>query len=289
MLKYSLMKISVIIPTLNAGMRLKELLPLLLKQDTKPSEIIIIDSSSEDNTVDIARQFYARTIVIPKEDFNHGRTRNLAAAEAVGDMFVFMTQDALPVSNTLLSNLVDPLHDANIAASYGRHIPRPDASPLERFARQFNYPDNKIIKGMEDIQKYGIRTFFFSDACSAIRKDVFLKIGMFPENIRVNEDMLLAAKLIMNGYKIAYVPDASVMHSHSYSLFQLAKRYYNIGFSLKRNAWILKHAQAEGEGIRFVREQISFVLKEHKYQWLPYIFLEAAAKYAGYKIGLSAG
>ena len=283
------MRVSIIIPTLNAGAYMEKLFSMLQAQDIKFLEIIIIDSSSGDNTVDIAKGFGAKTIVIPRHTFNHGKTRNMAAMEAKGDILVFMTQDALPMDYTLLSNLTAPLHLPDIAATFGRHVPRADASLLEVFARQFNYPDKESSKGISDIKKYGIKAFFFSNVCSAIKKELFLKAGMFPEGIRANEDMLMAAKLIINGYKVAYVSDAKVIHSHNYSLSQQLRRYYNIGSSLKNNSWILKYARAEGEGIRFIKKQVSFVLKRHKYFWIPYIFLESVTKYAGYRIGLITG
>jgi rhamnosyltransferase len=283
------MRISIIIPTLNAGMQMERLLSMLSVQDTKPLEVIIIDSSSGDNTVDIAKEFGAKTMVIPRSAFNHSKTRNMAAMEAQGDILVFMTQDALPRDDKLLRKLTTPLKVSDIAATYGRHIPRSGASPLEIFTRQFSYPDTGSIKRIEDIKQYGIKTFRFSNVCSAIKKELFLKVGMFPEGIRANEDMLIAAKLILNGYKVAYVPDAKVIHSHNYSLLQQLRRYYNIGSSLKNNRWILKYAQAEGEGMKFIKEQVSFVLKQHKYLWIPYIFLESLTKYAGYRIGLIAG
>jgi rhamnosyltransferase len=283
------MEISIIIPTLNAGIYMEKLLSLLRAQDTKPVEIIIIDSSSRDNTIDIAKRFGAKTMVIPGHAFNHGKTRNLAATEARGNILVFMTQDALPQDNTLLSKLTAPLQISDIAAAFGRHIPRSDASPLEVYARQFSYPDTASIKGIDDIKQYGIKTFRFSNVCSAIKKELFLRAGMFPDGIRANEDMLMAAKLILNGYKVAYVPQAMVIHSHNYSLFQQFRRYYNIGSSLKNNSWVLKYVRAEGEGMRFIKGQARFILKCRKYLWIPYILLESMTKYVGYRIGLIAG
>lgn len=283
------MRISIIIPTLNAGVYMEKLLSMLMAQDIKSSEIMIIDSSSRDNTVDIAKGFGAKTMVIPRHTFNHSKTRNMAAIEAQGDILVFMTQDALPRDDKLLRNLTAPLQMSDIAATYGRHIPMLGASPLEIFARQFSYPDTGSIKGIEDIKQYGIKTFRFSNVCSAIKKELFLRVGMFPDGIRANEDMLIAAKLILDGYRVAYVPEAKVIHSHKSSLLQQFWRYYNIGSSFKNNNWILKYVRAEGEGISFIKGQISFVLKRHKYFWIPYIFLESMTKYAGYRIGLIAG
>jgi rhamnosyltransferase len=283
------MKVSVIIPTLNAGPSIGTLVSTLRSQDFAPSEIIVIDSSSADNTVSVAEESGAKTIVIPRHAFNHGATRNIAAKRAQGDVLVFMTQDALPMDNALIGALTAPLRHTGLAASFGRHIPRPDAPPLEVFARQFNYPVQGSVKGIDDVQSFGIKTFFFSNVCSSMKKDRFLEVGMFPEGIKANEDMLIAAQFILKGYKVAYVPEARVMHSHNYSLFRQFRRYYTIGSSLRSHQWILQHAGAEGEGMRFVKEQIRFVTEQHHYFWIPYIFLEAFAKYAGYRIGLSIG
>jgi glycosyltransferase involved in cell wall biosynthesis len=283
------MKLSIIIPTYNAGTYIRELLERIQSQTVQPFEIIIIDSSSKDNTVQIAEELGARTSVIPKHIFNHGGTRNKAAGEAAGDILVFMTQDALPFDNHLLNYLSESLKHPDVATAFARHIPSTDASLLEIFARKFNYPEQSSIKGISDIKQYGIKTFFSSDVCSAIKKEAFLKAGMFPEGIRANEDMLLSAQLILNGYKIAYVPDAKIIHSHHYSLLKQFCRYYNIGSSLRRNDWILKYAKAESEGVRFVKEQILFVVKQRKYILIPYIFLEAIMKYIGFRLGLIVG
>jgi rhamnosyltransferase len=283
------MRTSVIIPTLNADTCIGNLLSMLKSQDTPPSEIIVVDSSSADNTVKIVEQFGAKTMVIPKHAFNHGGTRNIAASRAEGDVLVFMTQDALPVDNTLLRALTAPMYEPDIAVTFGRHIPKPDASPLEIFARHFNYPEKGSVKGIKDIGIYGIKTFFSSNACSSIKKDLFLKAGMFPEGVRANEDMLITARLILQGYRVAYVPDASVIHSHNYSLLKQFRRYYNIGSSLRNNKWIFDYARPEREGMRFIKEQVRFVLKQHRFLLVPYIFLESVTKYAGFRIGLIAG
>jgi len=283
------MKVSVIIPTLNAGPSIGKLISVLQSQDLAPSEIIVIDSSSADNTIPVAEASGAKTIVIPRHAFNHGKTRNIAAMQAKGDVLVFMTQDALPMDSTLIGTLTKPLLQSDIAASFGRHIPRSDATPLEVFARQFNYPVQGSVKGIDSVKAFGIKTFFFSNVCSSIQKERFREVGMFPEGIRANEDMLTAAKIILKGFKVAYVPEAMVIHSHNYSLFTQFRRYYTIGSSLKAHRWILRYAQAEGEGIRFMKGQIRYVTERHEYFWIPYIFLESFAKYAGYRIGLIAG
>lgn len=282
------MSISVIIPTLNAGKTIGELLSKLRSQNLD-TEIIVIDSSSKDNTVNIAKSFGVKVISIPSNAFNHGRTRNLGATESKGDILVFMTQDAIPQNNYLIEKLIAPLKDPSIAASYARHIPRKDAPPSEIFARNFNYPDTSLIKDSSFIRELDIKTFFFSNSCSAIKKHTFFEAGLFPENIKANEDMIIAAKLILMGYKIAYISDATVIHSHNYSFSDLFKRYYNIGSSLKRNSWIFRHGKAEKEGVKFLIKQSNFILKNYGFKYIPNILIEAIVKYMGYRIGLFLG
>ena len=283
------MDISVVIPTLNAGRLIGQLLSSLLSQDMKPLEIIVIDSSSEDNTVDIARELGVNTMVIPRTTFNHGGTRNQAALTAAGDILVFMTQDAIPLNGSLLRELTAPLQEHDIAASYARQIPRPDAPLLEIFMRQFNYPEEGAVKSMHDLKQLGIKTFFSSNVCSSMKKELFMKVGMFPETVRANEDMVITAKYIISGYKVAYVPEAMVIHSHNYSLFRQYLRYYNIGSSIRGNKWILDYAHAEGEGLKFFREQVQFVVKKHKFHLIPYIFFASIAKFLGFRLGLVTG
>ena len=122
---------------------------------------------------------------------------------------------------------------------------------------------------------------------ACIKRPEFEEVGGFPEKTILNEDMIVAARLINKGYKVAYVPEAVVIHSHNYSLVQQLKRYFDIGVSLKENKWILKDVKPEGEGIKFVKEEIKYLLKERAYEYLPYVFGEIGAKFIGFKCGFS--
>lgn len=280
--------ISIIIPTWNAGKRFKELLEVLKLQSIS-CEIIVIDSSSSDDTAAVARAHGAKTFLIDRKDFDHGATRNLGARLSSGDPLVFMTQDVLPADDRVVENLLRPLDDPEVALSYGRHVAGEDARPLERFARAFNYPEKKEIKGRDQIGSGGIKTFFFSNACSAARRREFEEAGGFPEKAIMNEDMLLAAKMILEGYKVAYEPSAVVYHSHRYSLGEQFERYFDIGVALGRNRWMLDLAPPSGEGKMFLRQQTDFLLREKEWVWIPYGYLEAGLKYLGFKLGLSEG
>lgn len=278
--------VSIVIPTLNAEQHIRNLLESLLSQTVR-SEILVIDSSSRDRTVEIAQSLRIRTELIGRDVFDHGGTRNLGVAMTSGDIVVFLTQDVVPAGRDLIGNLVQPFQDERVALSYGRQVAKADATPVERFTRSFNYPGEPHIKGRADVEKLGIKTFYCSNACSAIRRRAFDEVGGFPSPIIMNEDMMMAAKLIIRGYSIAYQSSAAVFHSHNYSLLEQCRRYFDIGVSLDRNRWVLGYARPEGEGLRFMREQARSLLGTGQWYWIPYGIAEGIVKLLGYRLGLN--
>lgn len=282
-------KISVIIPTLNAEIHIKSLLIALHGQSLKPFETIVIDSSSSDKTIETAKSLGAKVVVIQKKDFDHGRTRNHGANIAAGDIIVYMTQDCLPADFLFLENLIAPLSDPAIPLSYARQLPKEDANPVEKFARFFNYPQQALIKDNSSLATMGIKTFFCSNVASAVRKKEFEYLGCFPEKTITGEDMFFAAKAIEKGYKIAYQPSAKVFHSHTYSLIQQFKRYFDAGVSLNMNRWILGLAKPEKEGGRFLKEEVKFLIKNGSFLWIPYGLVDAVMRFAGYHVGYLEG
>jgi len=280
-------KISIIIPTLNGESTIGKLIESLKKQTIKPYEFIVIDSGSTDKTIEILKKQGIMPLSIKKQDFNHGKTRNKGASIAKGDFLVFMTQDAIAYDEYLIENLLKPLENSNnmCVASYARHIPYKGASPIEKFLRNFNYPPFKIIKSKKDVEKMGIKTYFFSNVCSAIIKDVFEEVGGFPENIPINEDMFFAYRLINKGYKICYEPKAKVYHSHNLSYLKKFLRYYNIGKSLGITK-LYKEVKYNGEGFKYLKEGLKFFVKEKEFLYIILFFSEVFIKYIAFHIGI---
>lgn len=286
--KLNNLKISVIIPTLNAGENITSLLNKLLEQTITPDEIIVIDSSSADNTKDRCSTFSkVKFIQIKKEDFDHGQTRDKAARLAIGDYILFMTQDAIPADNYYIENLIRPLVQKNIAMSSGRQIARIDARYSEKLTRIFNYPENDFVRSKKDIPEYGIKTFFASDVCSAYRKRDYIKCGGFPYPIPVGEDMIMAAKFIYAGYSIAYVADARVIHSHNFTLKQQFKRNFDIGVYLTMYKNYFKDVSLNQEGIKMVKFVLLELMKKGKMIDIIYYICECISKLLGNKLGLN--
>ncbi|HEY3277713.1 MAG TPA: glycosyltransferase [Syntrophorhabdaceae bacterium] len=280
--------VSVIIPTYNAMPAIERLISSL-KTQTAACEIIVIDSSSSDETARAAESCGARVITVPKQSFNHGGTRNLAAMQSRGDITVFLTQDALPCDDRCIEHLIEPLRDPRIAASYGRQIPRGDAKPTEAFARNYNYPESGSLRCWDDVEELGIKAFFFSNVCSAIRGKEFQELGGFPDKLIMFEDMLYAANLLKSGYSIAYAPGARVVHSHDYSWAGQFGRYARAGLSFSCHPWLAPYARGRREGLRFLDEEIRHLLSKGMYFWGLYALGEAFFKYGGYYLGLRHG
>lgn len=257
------MDISVIIPTLNAEHEIETLLIALDRQSIQPNEILVVDSASDDKTIELVQKHKGfRLLQIDRQDFNHGTTRDKALRESSGDFVCFLTQDAVPVSDDYLKRLVAPMvDDSDIALVSGRQLPKADARRFEQLVRGFNYPDSPSVRSKCDLEKLGIKTFFASDACSAYRRTAYLECGGF-DHVNTNEDMLMAAKFIASGMKVAYEPHAEVFHSHNLTPAQQFARNRAVGFFLETHADDLMHASEIGEGGRLVKAVSSQLLRE---------------------------
>lgn len=257
------MEISVIIPTLNAEHEIDGLLIALEHQSIQPVEILIVDSASEDKTIELVRQHKrVRLLEIDRQAFNHGTTRDMALRKSSGDFVCFLTQDAVPVSGDYLKRLVAPMvEDPSIALVSGRQLPKADARRFEQLVREFNYPDSPSVRSKGDLKKFGIKTFFASDTCSAYRRTAYLECGGF-DHVNTNEDMLMAARFIASGMKVAYEPRAEVYHSHNLTPSQQFARNRAVGFFLETHADDLMHASEIGEGGRLVKAVSSQLLRE---------------------------
>jgi len=248
------MTVSVIIPTLNASGDIEKLLEKLSTQTVKAEEIIIVDSSSDDDTASLAKAYPdVRVIEIPRKDFDHGGTRDMAIRQAKGDFSVLLTQDAVPADDRLIENLLRPFADELVAGVTGRQLPKADAREYEKLVRAFNYPETGNIRSAEDIGRLGIKAFFFSDACAAYRKDVYLKLGGFEKDLLTDEDLFFAARMLKAGYKVAYASNAGVYHSHNLSLKEQYRRNYIQGIEFRKHSELLDGVSLEGEGKKMVK------------------------------------
>lgn len=277
--------ISVIIPTYNAEKYLPQLIERLKSQSIQ-FETIIIDSSSTDETPTIAQEYSDKFITIPKSEFDHGGTRTKAAKQASGDIVVFLTQDALPVDNHAIEKIVKVFEDNTVGAAYGRQIAYPETSLFGKHLRLFNYPAKSHIRTIGDSSQYGIKTVFLSDSFAAYRVSALQQIDWIKDGLISSEDSYAGAKMLLADYTLAYVADAQVYHSHSYSIIEEFKRYFDIGVFYNRQKWILdRFGRAEGEGGKYVKSEMQYLIDNGAYFKIPEFFIRNAMKYLGFKLG----
>ncbi|WP_370774090.1 glycosyltransferase family 2 protein [Clostridium sp.] len=182
---------------------------------------------------------------ISKEEFSHSLVREKAAFEAKGEIIVFITQDIKIVDEYWLYYLTKDIIDGKCEAAFSRQIGY-EEHKVERYTREINYPDETRIVSKEDIDRLGLMTFFFSDASSAISKNIFIKLnGYDNKNLPTNEDMYFAYKLIMNGYRIEYAADSKIIHSHDLSFKETLKRYGDIGKFFDENQYLKEYSAGE--------------------------------------------
>ncbi len=282
--------VSIIIPTLNASVELGSLLEMLLKQTLCPDEILVLDSESNDDTVEIAKKYpLTRVIEIKRADFDHGGSRDLAFRAAHGDIVLFLTQDAMPSGDKYVEAIVKSVLQEGVASACGRQIARADAPLYEKFTREYNYPPQSNVRDASDIERLGIKAFFLSDACSAYRREAYLAVGGFDHPILTNEDMLIAAKFLTAGYKIAYCAEAAILHSHLYSLRQEYERNYKIGFVMEKYRDRFGAVRAESEGVRYVKYVLKRLLQQRAIGEGIRFCLLCAAKVIGNRKGRHSG
>ncbi len=287
-----LTKTDIIIPVYKPDEKLVRLLKGLKSQTVRPDNIIIMYTrlSERDHIsphlIELAMEVSELKVYeLSADEFDHGGTRAEAVRHSDADIFIMMTQDAVPADDMLIENLIRHLLNSEIGAAYGRQIADSDSSPAECFTREFNYPDESVIKGKEDLDRLGIKTFFCSNVCAAYRRDSYDKLGGFIERTIFNEDMIYAHKLIMNGYRIAYSADARVIHTHEYKPMQQLHRNFDLAVSQAEHPEVFKGISSESEGAKYIRSAFSYFREIHRsYLIIPFIW-GCCFRYMGFLLG----
>ena len=278
------MTIDIICPLYNAEKYIKSLHENLKKQkDVNINTINYILTKGNDNTENILKELDCNYEVIEKSEFSHSTVRENMARKCVGDILVFISQDIIIDREDWLSNLTKSIENGECSASYSRQIC--SNNTIEKYTRERNYPEESFIVSKNDIEKKGLQTFFFSDASSAIKRNVFITLNCYDgKKLPTNEDMYIAYKLITNGYKIKYCADSVVEHSHKFTFKQLYKRYYDTGIFFKENSYLNKYKVNQAGGgmaLYVLRRAIQDKNLPVLIQFIP----NMAARFIGMKVG----
>lgn len=226
-------KISVVIPVKNEAGKIRECIEGILSQSIPVMEIIVIDSGSNDGTIEILNEYeIVKLIQIPSEQFNHGETRNLGVSHTIGEYVILTVGDAKPYDNDWIKNLLTGFDDERVAGVCGMQVVahHKNNNPVEWFR-----PIDKVTK----IKKYAFSKEAFEklsplekkqvcswdDVTAMYRRSVLLEIPF--RKTSYCEDAIWAKDAIMAGYTIAYYPEARVYHYH----LEDANFSFNRGFT----------------------------------------------------------
>jgi len=237
-------KASVIIPTKNPGSIFRKVLSAVINQKTPwEYEILVVDSGSDDGTVEYASQHHnVRLHEIKPSEFGHGRTRNLGIGLTTGEYVVLITHDALPANDAWLRNLVDAVEQSpSIAGAFGRHKAYTSDGPYvaRDLEAHFNgFKSSPPVVSLDDEVRYrkeaGYRQFlhYFSDNNACLRRSVWERIP-YPD-VDFAEDQIWAKKIIEQGYSKAYADNALVYHSHQFGFWETCQRSFDEAMALNR-------------------------------------------------------
>jgi len=275
--------VGVVVITYRARAMLERCLAPVLASPLRP-RVLVVNSSSNDGTVELARALGVQTWVIPRASFNHGLTREAARRKLATDIVVMLTPDCFARSPDFLERLVEPIASGRAEVAYARQVAAADADILARFGRAFCYPDRSEIRSAADVARRGSAVHFCSNACAAWSNPALDRIGGFKPTL-VSEETIAVCELLEAGGRIAYVAEAVVEHSHPTRLLDSFRRQFDVGWT--RETWrhlLLAHGSDEARGLAYARGLVRAVLAEAPHL-LPWALLDTALRWAGYRAG----
>ncbi len=283
--------VDIIIPTYKPGEKFIKILDMLEKQTYPVNRIIVVNTEEKyfDRLLfsEPRKKFNEKVIVrhISKREFDHGRTRRLAVSLSKADIFICMTDDAVPADEHLVERLVLALSQEKVAVAYARQLAGEKSSEIECFTRNYNYPDKSLVKSEADLPKLGIKTYFCSNVCAAYWRSIYEELGGFVKHTIFNEDMIYAAGAVKSGYRIAYEAEAKVYHSHDYTNLQQFHRNFDLGVSQAQHPEVFEGISSEGEGIRMVKQTAAHLKAKKQSGKIFGLYVTSGFKFLGYQFG----
>ena len=280
--------ISVVIPVKDGGADLVRCLEAIEGQRVDQEvEVVVIDSGSTDGSAEHAEARGARVERIPPGEFNHGRTRNLGAARACGDILVFTSQDAYAATDSWLDMLTAPLRsDDRVAGVYGRQLPHDNATPPERYFLDFLYGPNRREQRLEPGAELSFEVTLFSNVNAAVPRRVW-EAFPFADDIVMSEDQEWSRRVLSAGGTIVYEPAAAAHHSHAYSIGAAVRRFFDSGVSAERSYVDGNQSKTAlwKAGARYAQGELAWLWTTGQRRWIPYTAVYELGKFAGLQLG----
>jgi len=207
-------KVSIILRTKNSSDIIDQTLKALFSQTFQNFDLIVVDSGSTDSTLEKCSKYNHTLIHIKPQEYHPGRVLNRVLKKCLHDSVVFLNSDCVMLLPSTLQLLLDELEDKNISAVYARQVCRPEAFSWVKRDYEVSFPNAKRPSWIH-----------FSLPLAAIKKEVWQEVAFYTQSW-ASEDTKWAIDIKQKGYKVLYVKEALVMHSHNYTLKQLHNRRY---------------------------------------------------------------
>ena len=277
--------IDIICPLYNAEEYIENLhKSFIMQKKVKINKIRYVLTESKDNTEEYLKNNNIEYKKIKKSEFSHSLVREKEAMESVSDVVAFVTQDVVIDDELWLYNLTKDIGKDNIVAAYSRQVTK--YNNIEKYTRESNYPAQSKVVSQDYISKLGLKTFFFSDASSAIDTSIFKKLnGYDGKKLPISEDMYIAYKIITNGYKIKYCAESVVHHSHDFTLKEVYDRYKLTGKFFKENSYLNNYGTNKSGG-GLAKYILKRAIKDKNIKVLLRFLPDMGARFIGMKVGM---
>ena len=218
------MNCSIVIRAYNEEKHIGRLLEGIRLQTLKDVEIILVDSGSTDNTISVAETFGAKIVKISADEFTFGRSLNFGIRAVTRELIVIASAHVYPVYHDWLENLLRPFEEDRVALTYGKQR-GPDTA---------KFSEGQIFhQWYPDVGKPKQETAFCNNANAAIRRSLWEK-NPYDETLTGLEDLAWAKWAKEQGYSIAYVAEAEVIHVHNETPRGVFNRYRREAMAFKR-------------------------------------------------------
>ncbi len=228
--------VSVVIPVKNEGKKIRQCIEGILNQTVPVTEIIVIDSGSDDNTCDILREYdLVKLIEIRPSDFGHGKTRNLGVQQAKGEFVLLTVGDAYAYNEFWIEELLKGFTDEEVAGVCGQQVvPHDkDKNPAEWFfpqskpkLKRYQFQSRKAWDALSPVEKKN--ACGWDDVTAMYRRPALLETPF--QEVSYCEDAVWAKEVLMNGKALVYNRNARVYHYHKEDADFTFKKSFTVFF-----------------------------------------------------------
>lgn len=212
------MVVSIIIPSHNGKHLLAMCLPTVMNLRRVLYEVIVVDNGSTDGTEEFLAEHYPSVkVVVTPEKLGFSKAVNLGISRATGDAIALLNNDT-EVEPDWLRELVDVLrHRPEVGVCASRILKAEERHLLYSAGDGFTIAGFGYQRGSEEPEAIRfLKPEYVFAACAGAalyRREVFERIGTFDEDFYAfYEDLDLAFRAQMAGFRCMYVPAARVYH-----------------------------------------------------------------------------